>query len=234
KREFRKTKSKKAIEGFQKEVDALPGLNTQIEDFDQTIGMIKGFEKSSFAGTGPLAQYGSSNPMVNPDAELLDRRFKKLQFKDMRIQFAGMSKAIDSDAERKFYAASQGNIGNRPETNIMLMLGGKSIAMKKQAETEAKMEWVEKHGSLEKYKSPVIGKVTTVVDKNGKMHLLDKKELTEAKKRGLMTIDQYSKVAIKDEGSGLIDEAYATNPEDVHIKVKAMSLEEKIRILEGR
>ena len=190
---FNKVKTQKSAAAYEKELGKLPDIDNQIYKLDSTIDNIIKFEKDSWAGSGPIAKYGSSNPLWNKDAQLLDRQFKKLQFDDMRIQFAGMSKAIDSEAERKFYSASQSNLGNHPETNIQLLLGTKSIALKQQAETRAKQQWVQDNGDLKEYKSPIIGRVVTMIDPNGQMQLIKRLDVKEAKKNGFVKLDGYAK-----------------------------------------
>jgi len=193
---FQSARTKFQAKSFQKDIDKLPEIQKNIDQVDKTIDRIIDFEESSIAGTGPVAQFGLSAPLVNPEAELLDREFKKLQLEKMRALFAGMAKAIDSDSERRFFQQSQASLGNRPETNLSLLLGAKSIDLKNKAEIQAKDEFVRQNKSLEGYKSPIIDEMTTLIDESGEMVLINKEDVNQSKLQGFLDVDEFVKVLL--------------------------------------
>lgn len=208
---FQQETEKRLAKGFTDTQEAGSKAQETIDQMDDALDSLVGYSKNSLGGTGPLASLGGLKSYVSKDAEILDRKFKDISLQTMKKIFSGMSKAIDSDAERRFFMASQPNLTNREETNASIILGAKSIALKSQAEAQAQKEYVDQNGNLNGYKSPIKGRMTTLVDTNGKMRLIPKSQVKQAKEMGFMGIDQYSKSLFKGGASYSPDAAYASD-----------------------
>lgn len=186
---------KQSAKNFAKLQESAANSQDVIDKVDSTLAELDSYMKKH-GPTGPTSTAMGFNTLWNEDAERLDRQFNDLALDKMRTMFAGMSKAIDSDAERRFFMGTVGGLKNRPSTNAKLLLGAKSMALKSQAEAEAQRRYIESspNGSLEGYVSPVKGKVTAAVGPNGEMRLVPKGSLTkEARDMGYMSVDDYAK-----------------------------------------
>ena len=139
----------------------------------------------------------------------------------MTTTFSGMSKAIDSDAERRAWQGTQADIANDDSTNMNILLGQKSILLKDKAEAQAQNQYVLERGNLDGYESPIDGKVTSMVSPSGEVQLVPNEKVNKSKTQGFLTLDQYAKRSVK--GRGEIDSrpqtviqngfTYTLNPE---------------------
>lgn len=190
---FQKEAEKKAAQGFVETQEAGANAQSTIDLMDTALdAQVKYSNSSWLGGTGPVASLGGAKTLFDQSTEDLDRLYKTIALEKMKTQFAGMSKAIDSDAERAFFMASQPSIKNEDKTNANIILAAKSLAMKSKAEAEAQKQYVDKYQSLDGYKSPVKGIVTTMVSPEGKMMLIPKNEKSAAAKQGFMDLDTYA------------------------------------------
>lgn len=173
----------------------LTNINDAIEEFTKYT------QSSNFGGTGPFATLGGAKRLVSGQLQNLDNKFKKISMDTLVNSFSGMSKAVDSNTERAAFQATQPDITNDDNVNAEVLLGAKSMALKTKAETEAQRRHVQAgNKDLTNYESPIIGKVSTVVDKNGKMHLIPIGQIEEAKKNGYFDLDTYAKQFILKKG----------------------------------
>jgi len=65
------------------------------------------YTKQSIGGTGPLATVGGLKSIVSEDLSNLENAFNDITVEKIAEMFQGMSKAIDSDSERRFFEKSQ-------------------------------------------------------------------------------------------------------------------------------
>lgn len=180
------------------------GRNAQatIDGIDNMIGALTDYSRSSIGGTGVLAAARLwAGGDLAPETQALDRMFKSNALDDMKRIFAGMSKAIDSDAERKFFLESRPSIGNDETVNMKLLMGAKSAALKVKAEAEAQKRFRAAGGDMASYESPV-NDMTTVVAQNGQMELIPKSQLENAIQSGMMTVDQFTDYALYSDQAG--------------------------------
>jgi hypothetical protein len=107
--------------------------------------------------------------------------------------FSGMSKAVDSEAERQAWKATQASISNDDITNVQILLGSKSSMLKDRAVARAKSAYVAEKGNLDGFTHPVLeGKVTTLVGPDGQMELVDKSQKDEYIKQGFTSLDEHA------------------------------------------
>lgn len=161
------------------------------------------YSQSSLAGTGPFATLGGLTSAFNQETESLNAKLKAVNLKNMANTFAGMSKAIDSDAERAAWEGTQADISNDDSTNMKILLGQKSVLLKDKAEAAAQSEFVKQRGSLDGYVSPIDGQVKSMVDASGKMILVPNDKIEIAKKQGLMAVDEFAKKVVSLGGNRL-------------------------------
>ena len=90
----------------------------RIQDAKETFNK---YSKGSVTGTGPIATAGGLTKYVSQKTEALDSKFKNLSFDELTKKFAGMSKAIDSDGERRAFESTQPNITLDDDTNRVLL-----------------------------------------------------------------------------------------------------------------
>ena len=101
--------------------EAIPGLETQIANIDKAIQVLK--DKSNIGG--PIM---GRLPAISKDRQLVEQALNSVSLNTMVNMFAGMSKAIDSDAERAFFQASQPDIRKDADVNIKVLQDMKKAA----------------------------------------------------------------------------------------------------------
>lgn len=210
--EFQKAKEKKEAANYVERQEGLKTLDSGIETIDRAFGQLKKYSKeSSFGGTGPFASGFGVKKYFDKDSQDLNALFKQVNLKNMVQTFSGMSKAIDSDAERNAWNGTQPDITNDDDVNAKIILGQKSILLKDKAETQSQQQYVEQNGSMNGYKSPVYGKVTTLVSPAGELTLVTKEQIEQAEAQGFMTIDEYGEIALDDSAgtNSVLNEANA-------------------------
>lgn len=109
KKENRKTRS--SLDTAEK------ALEEQIRNLESTSKDFEKYSKGSIAGTGPLATGFGIKKSLDSDLETLNSRFKKGSLDEMVKMFSGMSKAVDSEGERKAFESTQPSIELDDPTN---------------------------------------------------------------------------------------------------------------------
>ncbi len=105
-------------ESMGKSKTSIEGIDKQIKNVKKAQRLLKKLTKNTFFDTGPLDQYAAS---ATDDGQALRQALNELSLDKMVKMFAGMSKAIDSDAERAFFAQSQANMGSYPKINAEIL-----------------------------------------------------------------------------------------------------------------
>lgn len=90
--------------------DALSSLDTQEQYIDKALKLLE-----DGAATGPLDQFIGK---VTPSGQKLQKAINNISLDKMVKMFAGMSKAIDSDAERAFFQSTQPSMSDYENVNI--------------------------------------------------------------------------------------------------------------------
>lgn len=102
--------SKEDRENKKEAKSALKSLDSQEEFIDKAIKLIE-----EGASTGPIDQYTSK---VTPTGQKLQKAINNIALDKMTKMFAGMSKAIDSDAERAFFQSTQPSMSDFESVNL--------------------------------------------------------------------------------------------------------------------
>jgi len=105
-------KTRKETEGV------ISGIEDQIKSVKKARDLVKNASKSGLSDTGPVDQYSSK---MSDRGQALEQAINQVSLDKMVKMFAGMSKAIDSDAERAFFQASQPAMNKYPAANIKIL-----------------------------------------------------------------------------------------------------------------
>jgi len=92
-----------------------------IKDLEDTQKIFNKYSKDSIGGTGSIATGFGAKKLISADLERLDSKFKQQNLETMSKMFQGMSKAVDSDSERKAFEAAQPSITNDDSTNKQII-----------------------------------------------------------------------------------------------------------------
>lgn len=191
---FSKELTKHQAKEFSKSLEDRKKTAASLDLVDRTLEQFMNYSINKIGGTGPIVTLGGLtkyNPFGSSTEEL-DAAFKEIDIKNMVSTFSGMSKAVDSDAERAAWRATQPSVSKDDKPNMQILLGMKSSLMKDREIAEAKQRWVEKNGTIEGFTHPILeGKVTTMVSRDGVMELVPKDAVDQFKELGLMPLDEY-------------------------------------------
>ena len=160
-------------------------------------------QKSLTGGTGPIVTGFGLSKYFSEDTENLNAKLKSVNLKNMTATFAGMAKAIDSDAERRAWNGTQADVSNDDKTNMEILLAQQSILMKDKAEIMAQRNEVRTQGHMDSYVSPVDGKVTSLISPSGEMMLFPKQNVERLLKQGYMSVEDYAEKSISFKGRSL-------------------------------
>jgi len=95
--------------------NAIPALDKQIANIQAAMEVIK---SSTGSGTGPIDQFISP---LTPQGQRIQKALNTLSLDVMVQMFAGMSKAIDSDSERRFFQSAQPSLGKYESVNLAIL-----------------------------------------------------------------------------------------------------------------
>jgi hypothetical protein len=94
---------------------AIPTVDEQIKNVKNALDLIN---KSTIAGTGPLDQYFAG---ASPEGQLLKKSLRNIQLDTLVTKFQGMSRAVDTETDRKFFQETQPDMGNFERTNKKML-----------------------------------------------------------------------------------------------------------------
>jgi hypothetical protein len=113
-----RTENRKEKKQLETDIQSTEKLLKNLED---TKKEFETYSKSTVAGTGPIATLGGSKKYFDSKLETLDSRFKEQNLDTMSKLFQGMSKAVDSESERRAFEAAQPSITNDDVTNKQIL-----------------------------------------------------------------------------------------------------------------
>jgi hypothetical protein len=94
---------------------AIATVDDQIKNVKDALDLIN---KSKIAGTGPLDQYFAG---ATPEGQLLKKALGNISLDTLVQKFQGMSRAIDTETDRKFFQETQPSMGNFETTNKKML-----------------------------------------------------------------------------------------------------------------
>jgi len=195
---FQKSAQQQEAKKYADVQSAATQADEQLILIDDAIDAFKDYSQKSIGGTGPIATLGGLTQYTSEKTQNLQAKFKLINVKNMAKTFQGMSRAIDSNTERRAWEATQASITNDDAVNANILLGSKALAIKAKAEAEAQRQFVENspQGNLNGYRSPILGKTSVVVSPDGEMQLVSKEKYDETLKAGYLSLDSYAKKQI--------------------------------------
>lgn len=98
-------------------VDAEASAEEALLKLEDAYKTFQDYSKNTWGGTGPFATGFGTKKWTDERTQLLDAKLKGLNLDTMVKMFAGMSKAVDSDAERRAFEAAQPSITNDDKVN---------------------------------------------------------------------------------------------------------------------
>lgn len=106
-----------------RQLDAdIPKTESLLADLKKAKSMLDAYGKTGIrTGTGPIATLGGLTGYIGEDANALKAQFNKISLDSMTKMFQGMSKAVDSEGERRMFEGTQPSLGNDDITNNMLL-----------------------------------------------------------------------------------------------------------------
>lgn len=96
-------------------------LTDQLKMLENAKKQFEDYSSGSLVGTGPLATGMGTKTFLSKDLESLESTFNNISLQNMVKMFAGMSKAVDSEAERRAFESTQPNIKLDDATNRKLL-----------------------------------------------------------------------------------------------------------------
>lgn len=99
---------------LEKDIPKTENLIKLLEDAKEKF---QKYSSKSLTGTGPIATLGGLTKYANDDTQRLDAIFRNLSLDSMTKMFAGMSKAIDTGAERAAFESTQPSLSNDDKVN---------------------------------------------------------------------------------------------------------------------
>lgn len=153
------------------------------------------YSQKTGPGTGPWATYGGIKSYVSQDLELLKSLYSDLTFKKtVEIASEAGARSIDSDAEKKALKATVGGITNDDKTNLQLILGGQSIAMRVQRDLAEKNKYFSHYTTMDGFKGGAYKDIAMYDPKmpyGSPPTFVSPGNVVQAKKEGMMGIDNY-------------------------------------------
>lgn len=180
----------KASEKISELIDKEQALQARGDLIKDATKEFSTFSANTLAGTGMHYSF-SSEKAISEEAAALESKFQTLNIDELVSTFQGMSKTIDSDAERAALGKKQPTIKNDDKVNAKILTGMEVMRVKILAETAARKVHLEKNMDERGYRSPIAGK-QSVLFKDGQAELVPNEEITKLKKQGYLDPDEYA------------------------------------------
>lgn len=159
---------------------ALDALEQQEKTINEALKML---EEDGVA-TGPLDQYYSK---FTAKGQTLEKKLNNLALDKMVKMFAGMSKAIDSDAERAFFQSTVPSMGDYERVNIETLRDLRDTIQKLKAKTNKAISSYDKSGTFKEQDS--IEHVTMVAP-NGQVKTVRKDKVQKYLDKGAKVLEE--------------------------------------------
>lgn len=149
---------------------AIATVDDQIKNVKTALNLIN---RSKFAGTGPLDQYFAG---ATPEGQLLKKALRNIQLDTLVTKFQGMSRAVDTETDRKFFQETQPDMGNFETTNKKMLAdilerleGIKERSQSKLKEITSQKETEKPNIQTQQSKKATVGDFVTVKGKKYKV-----------------------------------------------------------------
>lgn len=191
-----KTGAQESSKDYNELIKSSSKVEEQLSMATDTLRQFQDYSQNKIGGTGPFATGFGLKQYTDADTQSLEAAFRTINLKNMAATFEGMSRAIDTQAERMAWEKTQPGIVLDDPTNYQILVGNISMATKAKAEAEARKRYIESNpdASLKGYVSPVFGKTKTLFDANGNASVVPNENVQSARQRGLMTADEFNAI----------------------------------------
>ena len=192
---FESELQRQTAKDYTKIVEDSQRMGDQLDLTKKAINQFRDYTQSELLGTGAIATLGGATKYISSKTEALEAVFRTINLKNMVATFSGMTRAIDTDAERRAWEATQPGVSLDDPTNTQILVGGLSLAAKTQAEGAARKRYIEASPdkTLKGYVSPVIGRTSVLFNAEGDPVVIPKEQINQFRAQGLMTDEEYGK-----------------------------------------
>jgi hypothetical protein len=167
-----RTENRKERKNIEKDMSATEKL---VKDLEEAKREFEKYSKNKIGGTGPIATLFGLTKYLSEDTEKLDSLFKQQNLETMTKLFAGMSKAVDSDAERRAFEAAQPSVANDDETNRSIFERRIKAAKDLLKKQKSSYQSIDKEGNIKEESSTAQGESSgpygNKVTRNGKNYI---------------------------------------------------------------
>ena len=155
-------------------IKSIDNVDDQIKSVEKAINVLDSATKSGLTDTGPIDQFAGK---LSGKGQRLEQALNQVSLDKMVKMFSGMSKAIDSDAERAFFQSAQPSMGKYPSENKKILedmlnrlrsIKNREIKTKESIDLSGKREEVEQSQTEETTVDE--GPYGSVVERNGKSY----------------------------------------------------------------
>jgi len=124
-----------------------------LKNLKDTKKLFEEYSKKTVAGTGWAATGLGAKKLFDKKLERLDAKFKENNVEKMASLFKGMSKAVDSDAERAAFEKAQPSITNDDDTNRKILEDRIKAAEDLLIKQKSTFNSIDKEGNIKEVKS---------------------------------------------------------------------------------
>lgn len=147
--------------------ESISNVDEQLQKVKRAKELLQNLvKKGGVADTGPLDQYLTG---FSGEGQKVRQAFNDLSLEKMSKLFQGMSKAVDSDAERKMFEQSQASLGNYPDVNMEILNNMEKSLQSLKQKNMRYMQEIE-GGSQEPQKQTSQAPYGDEVERNGKTY----------------------------------------------------------------
>src|SRR3990167_9143761 len=114
---FESELQKQTAKDYTKIVEDSQRMGDQLDLTKTAINQFRDYTQSELLGTGPIATLMGGTKYLSSKTESLEAIFRNINLKNMVATFSGMSRAIDTNAERRAWEATQPGVALDDSTN---------------------------------------------------------------------------------------------------------------------
>jgi len=137
------TENRKERRQLSKDIDTWNSLEKTIDD---AISKAKSYSKNNIAGTGAYAKLKGYTGALSPETQSLETSLQKLSLDQMVKQFSGMSKAIDTPAERAQFETTVPSLGMDDKLLMTELLNRKKAVQNAKRKIQEGLNSYDKYG----------------------------------------------------------------------------------------
>ena len=183
---FKKELHKLQARSLSKSMESLPTLRESINGMDRMVELIR-------KGPGLQGRVDSQTSWLTDHSARVrfEQAVANSQVQTLIKSFKGMSRSIDSVAERKIFNESQISASNNEATNLGVALARKDALQQMVKMVEELQTYAAEHGNLDNFKSKYEGYLG-IMSPRGEILSVHKREHKKLRKQGFKSFDKYA------------------------------------------